>query len=133
MNPELVPERAEWNLKLFERPQQAVDGTEAALHRLDRGTEGAERQPILDTVESGEFFSELRGQLLLVVLADEPSGNLDPGGTGQALLEIIWNLSRTHQLAFVIVTHDEEIGRRADRMVRLADGQLVELNQEINI
>lgn len=59
----------------------------------------------------------------LVVLADEPSGNLDRAN-GEALLEMIWTLSRTRQQAFVIVTHDEGIGRRADRMFRLADGHL---------
>jgi len=65
-----------------------------------------------------------------VVLADEPSGNLDRGN-GQALLEIIWRLSRDHGVAFVVVTHDEEIGRRADRMVRLADGQIEEIAREV--
>lgn len=65
----------------------------------------------------------------LVVLADEPSGNLDRGN-GEALLKMIWTLSRTHRQAFVIVTHDEEIGRRADRMLRLSDGHLHELDQE---
>ena len=69
----------------------------------------------------------------LVVLADEPSGNLDRGKNGQALLDMIWDLSRTLRLAFVVVTHDEEIGRRADRMVRLIDGHLVELNQEVTV
>lgn len=67
-----------------------------------------------------------------VVLADEPSGNLDRAN-GEALLEMIWQLSRNHGVAFVVVTHDEEIGRRADRMVRLEDGQLVELNQELPV
>lgn len=64
-----------------------------------------------------------------VVLADEPSGNLDRGN-GEALLRMIWTLSRAQRQAFVIVTHDEEIGRRADRMFRLSDGYLHELDQE---
>jgi len=64
-----------------------------------------------------------------VVLADEPSGNLDRE-TGQALLDMIWNLSRIHQLAFVVVTHDETIGRWADRMVRITDGKLVDISQK---
>lgn len=58
-----------------------------------------------------------------VVLADEPSGNLDRSN-GAALLEMIWELSRKHHQAFVIVTHDESIGLRADRTLRLVDGRL---------
>ena len=64
-----------------------------------------------------------------VVLADEPSGNLDRSN-GAALLEMIWELSRKRRQAFVIVTHDESIGRRADRTLRLADGQLIDETME---
>jgi len=64
-----------------------------------------------------------------VILADEPSGNLDRN-TGTALLDMIWALSRTCQQAFVIVTHDEAIGRRADRMYELADGRLTDITEE---
>ena len=65
----------------------------------------------------------------LVILADEPSGNLDRA-TGEVLLDMIWDLSRTHQQAFVIVTHDDGIGRRADRRFHLADGHLDEFHLE---
>ena len=67
-----------------------------------------------------------------VVLADEPSGNLDRE-TGQGLLDMIWNLSRTHQLAFVVVTHDETISRWADRMVRIKDGKLDDICQKVTV
>lgn len=65
----------------------------------------------------------------LVVLADEPSGNLDRVN-GEVLLNMIWRLNRAHRQAFVIVTHDEGIGRRADRLFRLVDGHLNEVVQE---
>lgn len=58
-----------------------------------------------------------------VVLADEPSGNLDRGN-GEALLNLMWEMSRRHGQAFVIVTHDEAVGRRADRAYLLEDGLL---------
>jgi lipoprotein-releasing system ATP-binding protein len=61
-----------------------------------------------------------------VVLADEPSGNLDRFN-GKALLDMIWTLNCTYRQAFVIVTHDEGIGRRADRTFLLTDGHLDEL------
>ncbi|MCY3771712.1 MAG: ABC transporter ATP-binding protein [Gemmatimonadetes bacterium] len=58
-----------------------------------------------------------------VVLADEPSGNLDRGN-GRALLDLMWDMSRRYRQAFVLVTHDEDIGRRSDRIYRLEDGLL---------
>ena len=58
-----------------------------------------------------------------IVLADEPSGNLDRGN-GEALLDLMWEMSRRHGQAFVVVTHDEDIGRRADRACVLEDGLL---------
>jgi len=61
-----------------------------------------------------------------VVLADEPSGNLDRT-TGTALLDMIWSLSRAFRQAFVLVTHDETIGRRADRLLHLTDGRLYDI------
>lgn len=64
-----------------------------------------------------------------VIMADEPSGNLDRN-TGAALLDMIWQLSRNYQQAFVIVTHDEAIGRRADRMYELSDGILKDVTME---
>lgn len=67
-----------------------------------------------------------------VILADEPSGNLDKK-TGAALFDMISTLSRTYHQAFVIVTHDEGIGRRADRMYELADGRLTDVTSEHKI
>ncbi len=58
-----------------------------------------------------------------IVLADEPSGNLDRGN-GEALLDLMWEMSRRHGQAFVVVTHDEDVGRRADCAFRLEDGLL---------
>ncbi|UCE18610.1 MAG: ABC transporter ATP-binding protein [Gemmatimonadota bacterium] len=58
-----------------------------------------------------------------IVLADEPSGNLDRR-SGEALHELMWQLSRAKHQAFVVVTHNEELADRADRKIRLADGRI---------
>lgn len=60
-----------------------------------------------------------------VLLADEPTGNLDRA-TGQEILELLCSLNRQENLTIVMVTHDLAIAERADRMVRLADGRIEE-------
>jgi putative ABC transport system ATP-binding protein len=61
----------------------------------------------------------------LVVLADEPTGNLD-ADTGKAVLELLDTLTRKAGKILVMVTHSEEVVGVADRVLRLKDGKLVE-------
>jgi lipoprotein-releasing system ATP-binding protein len=56
-----------------------------------------------------------------LVLADEPTGNLDPK-TGDQVLELLLELNRTHGSGLVVVTHSPEISARLGRRVVLTDG-----------
>jgi putative ABC transport system ATP-binding protein len=62
-----------------------------------------------------------------VLLADEPTGNLD-SATGKEILDLIDDLHREFNTTIVLVTHNEEAAQHCDRILRLRDGQLV--NQE---
>lgn len=59
-----------------------------------------------------------------LVLADEPTGNLD-SKTALDILELLRRYNREHGIAFVLVTHDPRIASSCDRIVEIADGQLV--------
>jgi len=59
-----------------------------------------------------------------VVLADEPTGNLDTRN-GEMVMELLVDLHKELEITLVLVTHDEWIAERADRVLRLADGRLV--------
>jgi lipoprotein-releasing system ATP-binding protein len=59
----------------------------------------------------------------LVLLADEPSGNLD-SATSERLHELLFRLRAERSLSMVIVTHNQELAGRADRRLLLAEGRL---------
>ena len=59
-----------------------------------------------------------------MILADEPTGNLDPK-TSEDVFELFARLQAERGVAFVIATHNLELARRADRLVRLVDGRAV--------
>ena len=58
-----------------------------------------------------------------IVLADEPTGNLDRESSDEVLL-LLRELARDEGTAFLICTHDESIAKRCDRVISLVDGQL---------
>ena len=60
-----------------------------------------------------------------LVLADEPTGNLDPK-TGDQVLELLLEMNRSHGTALVVVTHSPELAARLGRRAVLVDGYLEE-------
>ena len=59
-----------------------------------------------------------------VLLADEPSGSLDPR-TGETVEELLFDLTERRRTSLVLVTHSESLAARCDRCLQLVDGRLV--------
>jgi lipoprotein-releasing system ATP-binding protein len=65
----------------------------------------------------------------IVVLADEPSGNLDRANS-ELLHDIMFQLAREKNVAFVVATHDERLAERTDRLLAIEDGVLAPIQLE---
>ena len=59
-----------------------------------------------------------------LVLADEPTGNLD-SKSGDEIVSLLKLANKTHHQTIIIVTHDMEIAKQADRIITVADGKIV--------
>jgi len=60
-----------------------------------------------------------------ILMADEPTGNLD-SKSGKEIMDLLLSLNRDLGTTLIIVTHDMGIGQQAQRIIRLADGLIVE-------
>ena len=58
-----------------------------------------------------------------ILFADEPTGNLD-SHTGEAIVDLLLAVARSDGRTLVVVTHDEHLARRGDRLLRIEDGRL---------
>jgi putative ABC transport system ATP-binding protein len=106
----------------------AVDGTERArelLHSvglLDR----SEHYPV--QLSGGEQQRVALARAFVgrppILLADEPTGNLDTAN-GRMVLELLVTLNRREETTLVLVTHDQQISEQADRRITLRDGRIV--------
>ena len=65
-----------------------------------------------------------------VLLADEPTGNLDTV-TGQEILKLFARMHRERNLTILLVTHSPEIAEEAQRLIRLRDGKIIEDRMQI--
>jgi putative ABC transport system ATP-binding protein len=59
-----------------------------------------------------------------LILADEPTGNLD-GATGKQVMDLLFRLAEERGTTLLLVTHELDLARRAQRIIELADGKIV--------
>ncbi|MBB44851.1 MAG: hypothetical protein CMM43_01940 [Rhodospirillaceae bacterium] len=65
-----------------------------------------------------------------VLLADEPTGNLDQE-TGTKIIDLLFNLQSCHKTTLILVTHDRSLAERCDRIIDIADGQIQSDNNRL--
>jgi putative ABC transport system ATP-binding protein len=102
------------------------DGARELLRRVGLGDRGA---AFPDKLSGGEQQRVALARALAhdpaLVLADEPTGNLD-AATGEQVLQLLDDMTRQAGKTLIMVTHSTEIAARADRILHLEDGRLVE-------
>ena len=59
-----------------------------------------------------------------ILFADEPTGNLD-SATGDTIMEILNRLHMKEKVAILMVTHEVELAKNADRLIRMHDGEVI--------
>lgn len=91
-------------------------GLEARLHHKPGELSGGEQQRVA--------VARALLQKPDLVLADEPTGNLDTH-TGDALFSLMRELNKARGTTFVIVTHNDKLSAQSDRIVHMQDGQIV--------
>ena len=94
---------------------QKVGLPEAALDRFPAMLSGGEQQRVA--------VARALGMDTNILLADEPTGNLDSKNS-EYLFGILASLAHEDGYCVVIVTHDDELGKRADETIRIQDGAL---------
>ena len=94
----------------------ATVGLADRAHHYPREMSGGEQQ-------RGAIARALVGDPL-IVLADEPTGNLD-SRTRDEIFDLMRRVNRERETTFLIVTHERELGKRTDRTIELLDGSVV--------
>lgn len=112
---------------VYVRKQLEYNPIEKALYLMKRfGIDGKEKS-YPNKISGGQQQRVAIARSLIMnpklILADEPTGNLD-SKSGQEILKLLKELNKEEKITVVIVTHDNQIAKQTNRIIKIKDGQI---------
>jgi putative ABC transport system ATP-binding protein len=127
----LIPTLSAWEnvaLPLFPIKMTGDERKRRATDLLERMELGHRMDHLPSALSGGEKQRVAIARALVthpkVLFADEPTGNLD-SATGDAIMEILNKLHAQEGVAILMVTHEVELARSTDRLIRMHDGEVI--------
>jgi putative ABC transport system ATP-binding protein len=127
----LIPTLSAWEnvaLPLFPVKMSSDERKRRATELLEKMEMGLRMDHLPSALSGGEKQRVAIARALInhpkVLFADEPTGNLD-SATGDAIMEILNRLHTQEGVAILMVTHEVELAKTADRLIRMLDGEVV--------
>jgi putative ABC transport system ATP-binding protein len=127
----LIPTLSAWEnvaLPLFPIKMTGDERKRRATDLLERMELGHRMDHLPSALSGGEKQRVAIARALIthpkVLFADEPTGNLD-SATGDAIMEILNKLHTQERVAVLMVTHEVELAKSADRLIRMHDGEVI--------
>jgi putative ABC transport system ATP-binding protein len=127
----LIPTLSAWEnvaLPLFPLKMTNEERRKRATELLEKMELGHRVEHLPSALSGGEKQRVAIARALVnhpkIIFADEPTGNLD-SGTGEAIMDILNKLNREEGVAVLMVTHEAELAKTANRLIRMKDGEVV--------
>ena len=127
----LIPTLSAWEnvaLPLFPLKMTNEERRKRATELLDKMELGHRIEHLPSALSGGEKQRVAIARALInhpkIIFADEPTGNLD-SSTGEAIMDILNRLHRDEGVAILMVTHEVELAKAANRFIRMKDGEVV--------
>jgi len=127
----LIPTLSAWEnvaLPLFPLKMTNEERRKHATELLNRMELGHRIEHLPSALSGGEKQRVAIARALInnpkIIFADEPTGNLD-SSTGEAIMDILNKLHRDEGVAILMVTHEADLAKAANRLIRMKDGEVV--------
>jgi ABC-type lipoprotein export system ATPase subunit len=127
----LIPTLSAWEnvaLPLFPMKMNSEERKLHAVELLEKMDLGHRLDHMPSALSGGEKQRVAIARAIInhpkILFADEPTGNLD-SATGDTIMEILTRLHREENVAIVMVTHEAELAKTADRLFRMRDGEVI--------
>jgi len=127
----LIPTLSAWEnvaLPLFPLKMTGEERRKRATELLGKMELGHRLEHLPSALSGGEKQRVAIARALInnpkIIFADEPTGNLD-SSTGEAIMDILGKLHRDEGVAILMVTHEAELAKAANRVIRMKDGEVV--------